>query len=109
MTDLRVHPLAENEIGRAARFYEDRVPGLGKDFIAEVAHCFGRIQDFPQLGSADPEGFRRMFLRRFPYAVIYELVPQEPWSLPSPTSAAGQDIGADAAKSSEQDDAVGNG
>ena len=75
MTDLRVHPLAENEIGQAARFYEGRVPGLGKDFIAEVAHCFGRMQDFPQLGSADPEGFRRTFLRRFPYAVVYELVP----------------------------------
>lgn len=59
----------------AARFYEARVPGLGGDFLAEIEHCFERIAAMPESGPLVYGKFRRRVVLRFPYSVIYEILP----------------------------------
>ena len=58
----------------AARFYEERVPGLGRDFLAEIERCFDRICFMPESGQLVYSKFRRRLVTRFPYFVVYEIL-----------------------------------
>jgi plasmid stabilization system protein ParE len=70
---FRLLPPAAREIKDAARFYEEKVPGLGFDFIAEIRSAIRRIIAHPRAWtSLDPE-FRRCRTARFPYGIIYAL------------------------------------
>jgi plasmid stabilization system protein ParE len=77
VTDLQLHFLAEVEMNEAARFYELRVPGLGQDFLTEIERCFAQVTSHPESGQAVFQRFRRVLTRRFPFAVIYELLPDD--------------------------------
>jgi plasmid stabilization system protein ParE len=66
-----VQPEAEADINDAYRWYENREPGLGGEFLGEVSTAFSRLASnplhYPELhGTA-----RRGRVRRFPYIVIY--------------------------------------
>ena len=79
---LRIDPAAEEEAQHAARWYEDRRSGLGLEFLAAVDTGVQRIRNDPlafALLETLPEepNVRRFLLRRFPYAIIYEIVPNE--------------------------------
>jgi len=76
VSQLQIHPLAETELEAAARFYEAKLAGLGEAFITEVSRCFDRALDAPESGVACYGRFRRLIVRRFPYAVFYEALPQ---------------------------------
>jgi hypothetical protein len=73
--ELRLHPLAEVELAKAAGFYEARVAGLGGDLLTEVSRCFSLIRQWPESGAPCFRRYRRLLVRRFPYSVIYELLP----------------------------------
>lgn len=64
-------PEAETELLEARAWYEERSPGLGLEFAravdAAVAAVLRDLLAYPRI---DRE-FRRVILRRFPYAVIY--------------------------------------
>jgi hypothetical protein len=55
----------------AADYYDDQVPGLGEDFVAEVERAAAYAAEWPAAGSPVEGGFRRVFVHRFPYGVIY--------------------------------------
>lgn len=59
----------------AAGFYEDRVPRLGRDFLAEIERCFDLISAMPEAGQLIYGTFRRRLVMRFPYSVVYEILP----------------------------------
>ncbi|MEO5913364.1 MAG: type II toxin-antitoxin system RelE/ParE family toxin [Luteolibacter sp.] len=61
------------EVGEAAEFYEDRVTGLGADFLDEVDAAIDRILQFPEAWGRLGEEFRRCNLRRFPFSMIYSI------------------------------------
>lgn len=69
---------AEREAIRAARWYEVRREGLGRDFAEAVAEAYAAIASAPrryrrwQPGKTRRE-LRVRRLRRFPYMVIYEV------------------------------------
>ncbi|HEX6986059.1 MAG TPA: hypothetical protein VF170_11825 [Planctomycetaceae bacterium] len=72
----RVLPEADGEALEAALRYEDREPGLGNDFLAELERAFGSIRrdpgSLPRLEDySGPHEIRRCMLRRFPYAVVF--------------------------------------
>jgi plasmid stabilization system protein ParE len=67
----RLLPPAIRELREAARYYEDRVPGLGFDFVAEVRAAVRRIVAFPEAWCALDKEFRRCRTSRFPYGLIY--------------------------------------
>lgn len=75
MTELQIHPLAEAELAETAWFYEARLAGLGGAFLVEVGRCFDRAHHSPESGAPCFGRFRRLLVRRFPYAVVYEVMP----------------------------------
>jgi toxin ParE1/3/4 len=79
---LRVDPGAEEEAQQAAQWYEDRRPGLGVEFLAAVDEAVQRIANDPLAFAvletlSEESNVRRFLLKRFPYVVIYEVLPDE--------------------------------
>ena len=70
-----IHRLAELELNRAARSYEDERTGLGVAFLDEMEHCVESIMEFPMAGPEIAEGVRRRLLRRFPFGLLYTIKP----------------------------------
>ena len=83
----------------SAAWYELRAEGLGLRFVDEVASAFARI-DSAALSCAPwarpglPAGVRRVFLRSFPYFVVFVLTPRRCcWLSRSRTRASGPGTG----------------
>lgn len=73
---IRIHPLAESEIEEAAQYYEDLLEGLGTDFLRQVLRCGNRVVRSPESGAPRYRKFRRLPLRRFPFFIVYEVLPE---------------------------------
>lgn len=73
MTGVVFHPLAELELIEAAKFYERRALGLGADLIREVERTLAQVVADPGAGSAVVGTIRRRLVRRFPFAILYQL------------------------------------
>jgi toxin ParE1/3/4 len=70
----RFHHTARRELKEAAEWYEQEVPGLGKQFLDEVAAALEILQEFPRSAPVVRGALRCQVLARFPYNLIYE-----PW------------------------------
>jgi plasmid stabilization system protein ParE len=75
MRRVRIHAAAADEAVEAAAWYEKERPGLGADFqrAVDAALDLLEVEVVPLAavpGVAGTRGARRLFLRRFPYAVI---------------------------------------
>lgn len=68
---IEFHPEAHEEMLETARFYEERVEGLGTDFLAAVEETTRRIQEFPDAGTIERAGIRKKFVLGFPFTVLY--------------------------------------
>ncbi|PIX96372.1 MAG: hypothetical protein CO126_07185 [Hydrogenophilales bacterium CG_4_9_14_3_um_filter_63_34] len=64
---------ADVEFRESARYYEDKAPGLGVAFIAEVHRVAAIVASQPSIGSPVDDELRKFILRRFPYNVIYSI------------------------------------
>jgi plasmid stabilization system protein ParE len=52
-------------------YYNQEEPGLGARFAAAVEEAVARALAFPLAGSPTTKHTRRVFLRDFPFAVVY--------------------------------------
>lgn len=73
---VRIEDAARNELRAVVVWYEDKQPGLGGEFFAEVEHTLELIERHPGLGASVPRvpaerSTRRLPLRRFPYTIVY--------------------------------------
>jgi plasmid stabilization system protein ParE len=66
-----VHPEAQTDIREAARWYEDREPGLGLRFLREIHTSLEHITDNPLMFPIIEEEVRRALLRKFPYSIYF--------------------------------------
>ena len=76
---LTFHRLVQREVNNAVRWYAERRDGLGDDFFAKFTTALEHIVANPEgqglwLGSRT---VRRAKLTRFPYAVLYEILPDK--------------------------------
>ncbi len=69
-------PLAEKEMNEAALFYEERSPGLGRDFLDAVQGTVDAIVAHPNSGRRLSENIRRRIVPRFPFGVLYSVEPE---------------------------------
>jgi len=68
---LVVRGAAEADIAEAARWYEQRSPGLGSEFLRAVDVTLAEIIRMPERYPVVHGKARRALLRRFPYAVYF--------------------------------------
>lgn len=79
---LRILDAVLDEVAAAATWYESQRPSLGESFrrefdrrIDEIAlhpRQFSRVEFAPVRGEV-----RRVLLRRFPYLIVYKILPDE--------------------------------
>lgn len=79
---LRVLSVAELEAADAAIWYDERQPGLGDDFFAELESAFARLRNSNERLAKlteyrGPFDLRRFHLARFPYLLILQQRPEE--------------------------------
>ncbi|AHG92879.1 plasmid stabilization system (plasmid) [Gemmatirosa kalamazoonensis] len=76
---LVFRPGARAEIREARGWYEARVAGLGRRFLADLDATMTHIVERPEMyqAIADSSGDRRALLRRFPYSVVYRVTSAE--------------------------------
>ena len=72
--DLIIRPEAEQDIQEAFSWYEDRVSGLGREFLRCVDVTFSQIHRSPILFPSVYKNVRRILTRRFPFGVFYIIV-----------------------------------
>lgn len=71
---LHFHPEASQEIDKSAQNYEGKAEGLGVEFLYELRQVLQLIEDNPRIGKPFEDTERILFLNKFPYGVIYEIV-----------------------------------
>jgi hypothetical protein len=64
---------AQAEIAEAFVWYDEKSYGLGGDFLRAVAAAAEQLERNPQAYATSQGQFRRILLRRFPYALHFEL------------------------------------
>ena len=64
---------AERDLVEAYKWYEEKVPGLGTDFLAIIERALESIQDNPARFPVIYRNVRRALMRRFPYGIFYFL------------------------------------
>ncbi|HSW49709.1 MAG TPA: type II toxin-antitoxin system RelE/ParE family toxin [Bryobacteraceae bacterium] len=74
---LTFHRMTEQELNDAALFYDSESAGLGGAFLTEIERSVRMILDQPQVGLVVSGTVRRLLARRFPYAVLYSVRPDE--------------------------------
>jgi len=67
------HPEAYAEMRESARYYEERSPGLGKDFLKGVRETTREIKRFPKAGPVLKGNVRKRLVLGFPFAVLYQI------------------------------------
>lgn len=67
-------PPAQAEVAAAFEWYEQRSYGLGGDFLRAVAAAEERLARSADQYPAARGRFRRILLRRFPYALHFEVL-----------------------------------
>ena len=72
-------PSAEDDMSRSATWYEEKVPGLGADFVQVVKAVLVSLKHSPWLNSQrhPSRNIRWRYPKRFPHRIIYEVIEAE--------------------------------
>lgn len=70
---LLILPEAESELAESYRWYEDRWPGLGGEFMRCVDVCLASVRRNPGFYPLVHENIRKALVRRFPFGVFYKV------------------------------------
>ena len=68
---LIIRPEAEFDISEAYSWYNDRLLGLGSEFINCIDDAINSIMTNPESYTTVYKNIRRSLIRRFPYAIYY--------------------------------------
>jgi toxin ParE1/3/4 len=69
--------IARAELIQAQDWYENESPGLGQRFLAAVNAVIDRMIANPKQFPAAYKNIHRALLRRFPYAILFVIEPNE--------------------------------
>jgi toxin ParE1/3/4 len=68
------HPAVEGELREIRRYYDDRSPGLGAQFIDEFERQVLALAATPERWMEVTAGLRRCLMRRFPYVIYFRSI-----------------------------------
>ena len=69
-----LRPAAESDLTAARDWYEQQQPGLGSEFVDEVAAAMRLLESVPERERLYYRNFRRVLLDRFPYKIFYQVI-----------------------------------
>lgn len=75
--NVHFHPDAEREIEDALAWYDGMSQRLGDEFLKELEQSLDRIRNFPEAWAIFSTNTRRCRLQKFPYGIVYRLVPDD--------------------------------
>jgi plasmid stabilization system protein ParE len=64
-------PEARFDVAEAYKWYEQRDPGLGAEFMRTIDSCVHQIQRHPEMYPIVHKNVRQALARRFPYSIFY--------------------------------------
>jgi plasmid stabilization system protein ParE len=70
---IEIREPALEDIDAAGRWYEGQDEGLGEEFLAELERVLDRVAALPGQFPQHHGSVRRALLRRFPYAVFFDV------------------------------------
>jgi plasmid stabilization system protein ParE len=76
MPALKRHRLVRADLREAFNWYDERKPGLGLEFMAEVRLVCRRLKRNPLRNPARFAQVRRANMSRFPYGIFYVIRPE---------------------------------
>ncbi|MCF8316989.1 MAG: hypothetical protein K9I71_12730 [Ignavibacteriales bacterium] len=68
---LIVRPEAESDISEAVKWYEERLKGLGLNFLVSLDATIESILRMPESYTTNYKNTRRALVRKFPFGVHY--------------------------------------
>ncbi len=74
---VEYHPAVEAELREIQRYYEERSPGLGTQFIDEFERQVLAVAAAPERWMVVTADIRRCLMRRFPYIIYFRQVGAE--------------------------------
>jgi len=75
VVEFRPHAFAD--VAEAFSWYEGQRAGLGPEFEADLEHAVDLLTRTAAAGPMVHRGVRRVLLRRFPFALYYELAAEK--------------------------------
>jgi plasmid stabilization system protein ParE len=75
--NLRFLPAAREELDAAASYLEDRVVGLGDEFLDDVERTSTLLSQFSQIGRRLDSVHRAVPLQRFSFNLVYRITDGE--------------------------------
>ncbi|MGH9793760.1 MAG: type II toxin-antitoxin system RelE/ParE family toxin, partial [Candidatus Acidiferrales bacterium] len=67
-------PAAAADAEEAFRWYENRRPGLGEEFLSEVSRAIRAVMENPERYPVIHRRTRRALVSRFPYGIFYQVL-----------------------------------
>ena len=71
MTTITFLLKAEEEMNFSAKYYNQKAPGLGFDFLEEIEKSLTIIEESPERWKFYGENIRKYNVRRFPFSIYY--------------------------------------
>jgi toxin ParE1/3/4 len=71
ITEIIIRAEAEQDIIEAFSWYNDRLPGLGHEFVNSVDSTIQSILNNPEICPIIYRNIRRSLIKHFPYAVYF--------------------------------------
>lgn len=73
---LTYHPRVQDDLDEAVDYYLGIPADLADDFWDEVMNAFDEIAEHPTRHHFHASGLRRKNLEKFPYHILYEILPK---------------------------------
>ena len=73
MHKIKIQSEAEEELLSASLYYEERVAGLGEEFLDGIEEAISKIRKYPLAWPVYEDDYRRYLMKRFPYGVVYRV------------------------------------
>lgn len=74
--ELIIRPEAEADVREAYGWYNEQLPGLGQELLAELDREFALLLASPEIHARVHLNMRRALLRKFPFGVFYVVEPE---------------------------------
>lgn len=71
---IEYHPELADELDEVRRYYNDRSPQLGDQFVDEFERQVLRIAAMPERWMIIRGDLRRALMRRFPYVILFRIL-----------------------------------